>query len=91
MVGIVAYIYEGHVQNELSISLNETFIQGYNADPEVTKAVDKLQNEVSNFHIILINAHIILKIRILTNSGLQFCSTNAAAPCGLRTGAFRGG
>jgi CD151 antigen len=47
MVGILAYIYEGHVQNELSVSLNETFINGYHADPEVTRAVDQLQHDVN--------------------------------------------
>ncbi|CAB3367566.1 Hypothetical predicted protein [Cloeon dipterum] len=45
MVGILAYIYEGHVQNELSISLNATFIDSYQMNPEVTKAIDELQLE----------------------------------------------
>ncbi|XP_059472202.1 CD151 antigen-like [Neocloeon triangulifer] len=45
MVGILAYIYEGHVQNELSVSLNETFTDGYQINPEVTKAIDQLQLE----------------------------------------------
>ncbi|CAK9299091.1 unnamed protein product [Gordionus sp. m RMFG-2023] len=41
--GVLAYLYHFKIHNELSISLNSTFLENYNIDPQKTKAIDVLQ------------------------------------------------
>ncbi|XP_071445563.1 CD151 antigen-like isoform X2 [Hetaerina americana] len=45
MVGMLSYIYEEQVEGELSLSLNDTFLQNYNVNPEKTDAIDQMQRE----------------------------------------------
>lgn len=45
MVGVLAYVYESRVQDELSVNLNNTFIQSYNVDMDKTAAIDQMQQQ----------------------------------------------
>lgn len=45
MVGMLSYIYEEQVESELSLSLNDTFLQNYKIDPVKTDAIDQMQRE----------------------------------------------
>lgn len=44
-MGILAYIYQGYVKDELYQNLNTTFIEGYNVDASRTAAIDRIQQE----------------------------------------------
>lgn len=50
IVGGLAYVYENHIADELAETLNSTFITGYAVDPDKTRAIDKMQQEVSEFN-----------------------------------------
>lgn len=50
IVGGLAYVYENHISDELVETLNSTFITGYAVDPDKTRAIDEMQQEVSNFN-----------------------------------------
>ncbi|XP_049862269.1 CD151 antigen-like [Schistocerca gregaria] len=45
MVGVLAYVYESRVHDELSANLNSTFIQSYNVDTDKTAAIDQMQQQ----------------------------------------------
>lgn len=49
MVGIVGYVYEEQVQNELELHLNETFLTFYKIDEDKTEAIDFLQEKVGTY------------------------------------------
>uniref|UniRef100_U5ET06 Tetraspanin n=1 Tax=Corethrella appendiculata TaxID=1370023 RepID=U5ET06_9DIPT len=44
-VGSLAYFYETQIENELSLTLNKTFMENYAVDEEKTKAIDLMQQE----------------------------------------------
>lgn len=44
-VGSMAYLYDTQVENELNVTLNETFISSYGVDPVRTTAIDYIQQE----------------------------------------------
>lgn len=46
MVGILAYIYQENVQDELEMSLNNTLLTTYKISDDKTQAVDFLQENV---------------------------------------------
>jgi len=46
MVGIMSFLYEPHVADELSVNLNKTFIDNYKVDDGKTRAIDQMQIEV---------------------------------------------
>lgn len=45
MVGILAYVYEEQVHNELELNLNTTCLTNYKIDPVKTEAIDFLQEK----------------------------------------------
>lgn len=45
LVGVLAYVYQNHVKDELRASLNTTFLQGYEVDPARTAAIDTVQTD----------------------------------------------
>ncbi|KAG8225625.1 hypothetical protein J437_LFUL004193 [Ladona fulva] len=45
MVGMLCYIYEEQVESELSLNLNNTFVQNYGVDDSKTQAIDAMQRE----------------------------------------------
>ncbi|XP_069675395.1 CD151 antigen-like [Periplaneta americana] len=45
MVGIMSYLYEPHVEEELRLNLNNTFIENYKMDERKTNAIDQMQME----------------------------------------------
>lgn len=47
MVGILAYVYREQVTDELSVTLNETFLHSYRYDSEKTAAIDQMQQQVT--------------------------------------------
>lgn len=49
IVGGLAYFYESHITDELVETLNSTFTIGYAVDPDKTRAIDEMQQEVSEF------------------------------------------
>ena len=46
MVGIMSFLYEPHVADELYLNLNKTFIDNYKVDDSKTRAIDQMQIEV---------------------------------------------
>jgi hypothetical protein len=48
MVGIMSFLYEPHVEEELRLNLNKTFIENYKLDDKKTSAIDQMQIEVSS-------------------------------------------
>lgn len=46
MVGIMSFLYEPHVSDELYLNLNKTFIDNYKVDDSKTRAIDQMQIEV---------------------------------------------
>jgi len=46
MVGIMSFLYEPHVADELHLNLNKTFIDNYKMDDSKTRAIDQMQIEV---------------------------------------------
>jgi hypothetical protein len=46
MVGVMAYLYEPHVDEELRLNLNSTFVENYKMDDSKTNAIDLMQMEV---------------------------------------------
>ena len=49
VTGLLSYVYQDMIEEDLSNSLEKTFIQLYDEDREVTKAVDQIQQEVQVF------------------------------------------
>ena len=47
VAGILAYVYEEQVMDELSYSMLDTFSLRYHVDDTATTAIDKMQIEVS--------------------------------------------
>jgi hypothetical protein len=47
MVGIMSFLYEPHVHEELRLNLNDTFIENYKMDDSKTRAIDRMQIEVA--------------------------------------------
>ncbi|KAB0799823.1 hypothetical protein PPYR_07703 [Photinus pyralis] len=45
MVGVLAYIYQEQVQNELELNLNTTCLSNYRIDEQKTEAIDFLQEK----------------------------------------------
>jgi hypothetical protein len=45
MVGIMSFLYEPHVADELNLNLNKTFIDNYKVDDSKTRAIDQMQIE----------------------------------------------
>lgn len=45
IAGVLAYMYEGTIQEELSRNLNTTMMDNYNLDSVITQAVDNMQTE----------------------------------------------
>ncbi|KAJ9588131.1 hypothetical protein L9F63_018489, partial [Diploptera punctata] len=45
MVGVMAFLYEPHVEEELRLNLNNTFIESYKIDQRKTNAIDLMQTE----------------------------------------------
>jgi len=45
MVGIMSFLYEPHVPDELYLNLNKTFIDNYKVDDSKTRAIDQMQIE----------------------------------------------
>jgi hypothetical protein len=50
MVGVMSYLYEPHVEEELRLNLNGTFVENYKLDESKTKAIDLMQTEVVYTH-----------------------------------------
>lgn len=46
MVGVMSFLYEPHVADELYLNLNKTFIENYKVDGSKTRAIDLMQIEV---------------------------------------------
>lgn len=46
VIGGLAYVYESHISDELTQTLNETFNKGYGIDERQTDAIDRMQQEV---------------------------------------------
>lgn len=46
-VGGLAYIYESQIEDELQLTLKETFITNYGLDERKTNAIDLMQQRVS--------------------------------------------
>jgi hypothetical protein len=46
MVGIMSFLYEPHIEEELRLNLNNTFIENYKMDDRKTSAIDRMQMEV---------------------------------------------
>jgi hypothetical protein len=47
MVGVMSFLYEPHVADELYLNLNKTFIENYGVDGSKTRAIDHMQIEVA--------------------------------------------
>lgn len=47
VIGGLAFVYENHIGEELSQTLNETFVNGYGIDQRQTAAIDRMQQEVN--------------------------------------------
>lgn len=45
MVGVMSFLYEPHVADELYLNLNKTFIENYKLDDSKTRAIDHMQIE----------------------------------------------
>lgn len=45
MVGIMSFLYEPHVADELYLNLNKTFIDNYKVDDSKTRAIDQMHIE----------------------------------------------
>ncbi|KDR23711.1 CD151 antigen-like [Zootermopsis nevadensis] len=45
MVGIMSFLYEPHVEEELRLNLNNTFVENYKLDDKKTSAIDQMQIE----------------------------------------------
>ena len=46
VMGLLSYVYQDLIEEDLNNSLENIFIQLYNEDVKVTKAVDQIQQEV---------------------------------------------
>jgi hypothetical protein len=46
MVGVMSFLYEPHVEEELRLNLNSTFVENYKVDDSKTSAIDLMQIEV---------------------------------------------
>lgn len=46
MAGLLAYVYQAQVDDELSLTLNATFLETYRIKNEQTAAIDRMQQEV---------------------------------------------
>lgn len=46
-VGVLAYLYEGAIHQALNRNLNKTIVEKYSFDPDVTRAVDEMQESFS--------------------------------------------
>lgn len=58
IIGGLAYVYERHITDELSQTLNETFLKGYGVDERQTNAIDRMQQEVNkNIQMWLVSIH----------------------------------
>ncbi|PNF35076.1 hypothetical protein B7P43_G09478 [Cryptotermes secundus] len=45
MVGVMSFLYEPHVEEELRLNLNSTFVENYKMDDSKTSAIDLMQIE----------------------------------------------
>ncbi|GLH02061.1 Uncharacterized protein GBIM_08110 [Gryllus bimaculatus] len=45
LVGVLAYVYQGHVEGELNQNLNRTFVESYSVDEARTAAIDSVQHD----------------------------------------------
>jgi hypothetical protein len=46
MVGVMSFLYEPHVEEELRLNLNSTFVENYKMDESKTSAIDLMQIQV---------------------------------------------
>jgi len=89
MVGIVAFVYQEQVHDELEINLNNTFVNNYGYDNDTTTAIDFLQE---NFHCCGVgyyNDWEASKWRLNGLSGMKLvpdsCCKTLTSNCGRRT------
>ena len=54
VIGLLSYVYQEQIDNDLQDSLRDTFILSYGLVMENTEAVDKIQTKVSSCMQILI-------------------------------------
>ncbi|KAG8279028.1 hypothetical protein J6590_008047 [Homalodisca vitripennis] len=47
MAGLLAYVYQAQVGDELAVTLNATFLETYRIKNEQTAAIDKMQQELT--------------------------------------------
>lgn len=45
VTGVLAYMYDGVIREELTRNLNQTMMENYNYDSTITRAIDDMQNE----------------------------------------------
>lgn len=45
VAGVLAYVYEEQVMDELTLTLTQTFNENYMYDPDITTAIDQMQRE----------------------------------------------